>query len=73
MNRELALHFALHSDDGVEVGILGGDNRRVLRRLAGADAAGILPALATGGAAGRGAAGSVVLASTPIRARGPNQ
>ena len=25
VNRELALHFALRSDDGVEVGILGGN------------------------------------------------
>jgi hypothetical protein len=25
VNRELARHFALRSDDGVEVGILGGD------------------------------------------------
>ncbi len=25
VNRELALHFALRSDDNVEVGILGGD------------------------------------------------
>ena len=25
VNRQLALHFALRSDDNVEVGILGGD------------------------------------------------
>jgi hypothetical protein len=32
VNRELALHFALRSDDGVEVGILGGD---IVERRAG--------------------------------------
>jgi hypothetical protein len=32
VNRELALHFALRSDDGIEVGILGGD---IVARRAG--------------------------------------
>jgi len=52
---ELTLRLALQSNDSVEVGILGGDIV-VPRRLAGGIAAGILPSLATGGAAGRGAA-----------------
>lgn len=35
VNRELALHFALRPDDGVEVGVLGGDVvvRRAGRRM----------------------------------------
>lgn len=45
MNRELALHFALRSDDNVELGILGGDS--AARRAGWLARA--LPALAAGG------------------------
>ena len=55
VNRELALHFALRSDNGVEVGILGGD---IVVRRAGwlARCCGSCAPLAAGGAVGRRAA-----------------